>query len=163
MYIRICVYMNNMLSLAILVIATIGGVTTIAMPQAFADHASNGNGGTEFIPAVEDPNSDYLIEADKVAGDEEEVAADQDDDNTKESGFDHGCDDADKDFADRYLSQEGKGANSHTSEFMNAYEEGLEKCSEGLPACDGSFQDCVTARGDVCFAGSKEHKCELED
>lgn len=29
-----------------------------------------------------------------------------------------------------------------------------------LPACDGSYQDCVTENGDVCVAGSTEHECE---
>lgn len=30
-----------------------------------------------------------------------------------------------------------------------------------LPACDGSYQDCVTENGDVCLSGSTEHECEL--
>jgi hypothetical protein len=31
-----------------------------------------------------------------------------------------------------------------------------------LPECDGSYQDCVTERGDVCEAGSTDHECELD-
>lgn len=32
-----------------------------------------------------------------------------------------------------------------------------------LPPCDGSYQDCVTPRGDVCEAGSGAHECEVEE
>lgn len=32
-----------------------------------------------------------------------------------------------------------------------------------LPPCDGSFQDCVTERGDVCEAGSGAHECEVDE
>jgi hypothetical protein len=32
-----------------------------------------------------------------------------------------------------------------------------------LPPCDGSYQDCVTPRGDVCEAGSGAHECEIEE
>ncbi|MPZ08491.1 MAG: hypothetical protein GEU26_19120, partial [Nitrososphaeraceae archaeon] len=32
---------------------------------------------------------------------------------------------------------------------------------EPMPACDGSFQDCVTEEGFVCEAGSTAHECEM--
>lgn len=32
--------------------------------------------------------------------------------------------------------------------------------ANGLPLCNGTFQDCVTENGDVCVAGSAAHECE---
>jgi hypothetical protein len=183
-----------------------------------------------------------------------------------ESGFDHGCDDSNKAYQDRYINEPGKGPSFHTDSFMRGYNDGLNcsnedeeavaadeeeesngssggdglkvkvyfdrrdnacvrtaddshraGCSSGqagdtatfqfnsgdveegekvcacfqaydddcksvingeekgpidiyqgsndssqLPQCDGSFQDCITQRGDFCVAGSTEDKCEIE-
>src|SRR5688572_8659054 len=41
-----------------------------------------------------------------------------------DSGFDHGCDDADiSDPDDRYINQPGKGPSFHTDEFMSGYDD----------------------------------------
>jgi hypothetical protein len=47
-----------------------------------------------------------------------------------DSGFDHGCDDADiSDPDDRYINQPGKGPSFHTDEFMSGYDDGYDDCS----------------------------------
>ena len=33
----------------------------------------------------------------------------------------------------------------------------------GFPKCDGTFQDCVTERGDICKAGAGGHECECAE
>lgn len=46
------------------------------------------------------------------------------------SGYDHGCDDAKiSDPSDRYINQPEKGPSYHSAEFMRAYNEGYNKCS----------------------------------
>jgi hypothetical protein len=45
-----------------------------------------------------------------------------------ESGYDHGCDDADKDSEDRYINQPEKGPSFHTDAFMNGYNAGFSAC-----------------------------------
>lgn len=45
------------------------------------------------------------------------------------SGYDHGCDDAKiSDTEDRYIEQEEKGPEYHTSAFMKGYHEGFDDC-----------------------------------
>lgn len=47
-----------------------------------------------------------------------------------ESGYDHGCDDADiSDPVDRYVNQPEKGPSFHTNEFMRGYNDGYDECS----------------------------------
>jgi hypothetical protein len=49
-----------------------------------------------------------------------------------ESGYDHGCDDADiSDPDDRYINQPEKGPSFHTDQFMAGYSEGVDDCSDG--------------------------------
>ena len=49
-----------------------------------------------------------------------------------DSGYDHGCDDADiSDPDDRYINQPEKGPNFHTNEFMRGYHAGYNSCSGG--------------------------------
>lgn len=56
-----------------------------------------------------------------------------------ESGYDHGCDDADiSDPDDRYINQPEKGPSFHTNEFMRGYNDGYDECSgqESRPSDD---------------------------
>jgi hypothetical protein len=56
-----------------------------------------------------------------------------------ESGYDHGCDDADiSDPDDRYINQPEKGPSFHTVEFMRGYNDGYDECSgqESQPSDD---------------------------
>ena len=47
-----------------------------------------------------------------------------------ESGYDHGCDDAEiSDPSDRYTNQPEKGPSYHTDEFNNGYNSGFSACS----------------------------------
>jgi hypothetical protein len=49
-----------------------------------------------------------------------------------ESGYDHGCDDADiSDPDDRYINQPERGPSFHTDAFMRGYNAGFNACSEG--------------------------------
>jgi hypothetical protein len=48
-----------------------------------------------------------------------------------ESGYDHGCDDADEDFDDRYINQPERGPSFHTDAFMRGYNAGFNDCSGG--------------------------------
>ena len=49
-----------------------------------------------------------------------------------DSGYDHGCDDARiSDPDDRYINQDGKGADNHTNEFMDGYNDGYDSCGGG--------------------------------
>ena len=45
-----------------------------------------------------------------------------------DSGFDHGCDDSDKSYSDRYINEAGKGPSFHTDDFMRGYNAGVN-CS----------------------------------
>ena len=50
-----------------------------------------------------------------------------------DSGYDHGCDDADISYPDdRYINQPDKGPSYHTNEFMSGYNDGYDNCSEGF-------------------------------
>jgi hypothetical protein len=55
-----------------------------------------------------------------------------------ESGYDHGCDDADEDVDDRYINQPERGPSFHTNEFMRGYNDGYDVCSgqESRPSDD---------------------------
>lgn len=47
------------------------------------------------------------------------------------SGYDHGCDDADFRYpGDRYINQPGKGPSQHSDQFMNGYEDGFNACND---------------------------------
>ncbi len=47
-----------------------------------------------------------------------------------ESGYDHGCDDANiSDPEDRYINQPEKGPSFYTNEFMRGYNDGYDDCS----------------------------------
>jgi hypothetical protein len=48
-----------------------------------------------------------------------------------DSGYDHGCDDADLSPSDRYINEPGKGPSYHTDEFMDGYNAGYNSCSNG--------------------------------
>jgi hypothetical protein len=55
-----------------------------------------------------------------------------------DSGYDHGCDDADiSDPNDRYINQPERGPSFHTDEFMRGYNSGYNACSGGSPNADG--------------------------
>ena len=45
-----------------------------------------------------------------------------------DSGFDHGCDDSNKSYSDRYINEDGKGPSFHTDDFMRGYNAGVN-CS----------------------------------
>jgi hypothetical protein len=50
--------------------------------------------------------------------------------NAYNSGYDHGCDDADiSDPSDRYINQPGKGSSFHSGAFMDGYNAGFNSCS----------------------------------
>ena len=55
-----------------------------------------------------------------------------------ESGYDHGCDDADEDFNDRYINQPERGPSFHTEAFMRGYNAGFNDCSGGDDGNDGN-------------------------
>lgn len=47
------------------------------------------------------------------------------------SGYDHGCNDADFRYpGDRYINQPGKGPSQHSDRFMNGYEDGFNACND---------------------------------
>ena len=49
-----------------------------------------------------------------------------------DSGYDHGCDDADiSDPDDRYINQPDRGPSRHTNEFMGGYNDGFQACIAG--------------------------------
>ena len=49
-----------------------------------------------------------------------------------DSGHDDGCDDARiSDPDDRYINKDGKGADNHTNEFMDGYNDGYDSCGGG--------------------------------
>src|SRR5215208_6811441 len=56
-----------------------------------------------------------------------------------QSGYDHGCDDADiSDPNDRYINQPEKGPSFHTDEFMRGYNAGYDACSSEKERSDES-------------------------
>ena len=65
-----------------------------------------------------------------------------------DSGYDHGCDDADISYPDdRYINQPDKGPSYHTNEFMSGYNDGYDNCSEGFGQ-DVSSSDDNDDKGD---------------
>jgi hypothetical protein len=48
-----------------------------------------------------------------------------------QSGYNHGCDDADLSPSDRYINEPGKGPSYHTEEFMSGYYNGFRACGGG--------------------------------
>jgi hypothetical protein len=55
-----------------------------------------------------------------------------------ESGYDHGCDDADiSDPDERYINQPEKGPSFHTNEFMRGYNTGYDSCSDNQSGFSG--------------------------
>jgi hypothetical protein len=63
-----------------------------------------------------------------------------------ESGYDHGCDDADiSDPDDRYINQPGKGPSFHTDEFMSGYDDGYDDCFSGISNNEGWNDSCYDA------------------
>ena len=64
-----------------------------------------------------------------------------------ESGYDHGCDDADiSDPGDRYINQPEKGPSFHTNEFMRGYNDGYDDCSvSGSSGNEGWNDSCYDA------------------
>lgn len=68
-----------------------------------------------------------------------------------DSGYDHGCDDADiSDPDDKYINQPGKGPGFHTKEFMRGYDEGYNAC------WSGSSDFYVSNGKDGCFGAGYE-------
>jgi hypothetical protein len=47
-----------------------------------------------------------------------------------DSGYNHGCDDADLDAEDRYINEPGKGPSHHTERFMDGYNDGFDACGD---------------------------------
>lgn len=73
-----------------------------------------------------------------------------------ESGYDHGCDDADiSDPNDRYINQPEKGPSFHTDEFMRGYNSGYDACSasSGDEESNGSVSNDEGLRVIVHMAG----------
>src|SRR5688572_1717279 len=59
-----------------------------------------------------------------------------------DSGYDHGCDDADiSDPDDRYINQPGKGPSFHTDEFMSGYDNGYDNCSISSSSSNSANED----------------------
>jgi hypothetical protein len=52
-------------------------------------------------------------------------------DDPYDSGYSHGCDDADLDADDRYINEPGKGPSHHTERFMDGYNAGFDDCRNG--------------------------------
>jgi hypothetical protein len=67
-----------------------------------------------------------------------------------ESGYDHGCDDADiSDPDDRYINQPEKGPSFHTNEFMRGYNDGYDSCSEQDADDDSSGDSSPSSNGGI--------------
>ena len=59
--------------------------------------------------------------------------------NAYDSGYNHGCDDADiSDPDDRYINQPERGPSFHTGAFMDGYNAGFDSCSSSN---DGDIDD----------------------
>jgi hypothetical protein len=67
-----------------------------------------------------------------------------------ESGYDHGCNDADiSDLGDRYISQPERGPSFHTDEFMEGYDDGYVECSD-VSNSDNSGSNELADWNDSC-------------
>jgi hypothetical protein len=84
-----------------------------------------------------------------------------------ESGYDHGCDDADiSDPDDQYINQPEKGPSFHTDEFMDGFYDGFQECGGGSSDDGngdgnggGSLEDNI--RDDcVSLLGFSEERCD---
>src|SRR5215204_2237406 len=74
-----------------------------------------------------------------------------------ESGYDHGCDDADiSDPDDRYINQPEKGPSFHTDEFMDGYDTGFNDCSDGET---DSFED-EGSDSEYCYDDDNDGYCD---
>ncbi len=69
-----------------------------------------------------------------------------------DSGFDHGCDDADiSDPDDRYINQPGKGPSFHTDEFMSGYDDGYDDCSIRISNSNSANEGSDESWNDSCY------------
>jgi hypothetical protein len=66
------------------------------------------------------------------------------------SGYDHGCDDAEiSNPDDRYINQPGKGPSFHTDEFMSGYNSGYNDCSTSSRSSNNADED--ESWNDSCY------------
>jgi hypothetical protein len=76
-----------------------------------------------------------------------------------ESGYDHGCDDADiSDPDDRYINQPEKGPSFHTNEFMRGYNAGYDECSDDGEGSSSDNGD--SSSGDTFADGQRAGKAQ---
>ena len=69
------------------------------------------------------------------------------------SGYDHGCDDSDKSYSDRYINEEGKGPSFHTDDFMRGYNAGVN-CSNDNDNDDDNDNDNRNHNVERSFIGT---------
>jgi hypothetical protein len=73
-----------------------------------------------------------------------------------ESGYGHGCDDADLSPSDRYINEPGKGPSYHTDEFMDGYDAGFDDCSDGeTDSFEGGDSD-----SEYCYDDDNDGYCD---
>lgn len=72
-----------------------------------------------------------------------------------DSGYDHGCDDADiSDPNERYINQPEKGPSFHTNEFMNGYNDGYDACSSNVSSGGSDDSDTSSNGGNEDGSGN---------
>lgn len=82
-----------------------------------------------------------------------------------DSGYDHGCDDADiPSPSGRYINQPEKGPSFHTDEFMDGYEEGFNNCNdEGNEISTDMYELPKGQHYGTCEQLSKGMACDIEN
>lgn len=82
-----------------------------------------------------------------------------------DSGYDHGCDDADVPSpSGRHINQPEKGPSFHTDEFMRAYTSGFNACNdEGNEISTGMIELEKGQHYGTCEETSKGMACDIEN
>lgn len=82
-----------------------------------------------------------------------------------ESGFDHGCDDADiSSPSGRYINQPDKGPSNHTDEFMIGYEDGFNNGNDEGNEISTKMPELDKGQHyGVCEETSKGMACDVEN
>ena len=84
-----------------------------------------------------------------------------------DSGYDHGCGDANTPLSERYINEAGKGPSHHTDEFMNGYSDGFDHCSSGVGAYSQDTSNFHELKEGEHYGACEERSvglvCDIED
>jgi hypothetical protein len=84
-----------------------------------------------------------------------------------DSGYDHGCADANIAPSERYINEARKGTSHHTDEFMDGYHDGFDDCSSRVGSYSQDTSDYPELKEGERYGACEERSvglvCDIED